>query len=112
MSSFFAWLWSVVQPSFESGWFDILSLLVAIGYALNQASKKKLKLISRETGLEVANGVSLFPLFMLVIAGFYGPALSAVLHSNKLILCVAGIVALLAILEETEKDPSGPSQPK
>jgi hypothetical protein len=57
-------------------------------------SNPRRKLISRETGVE------LFPLLMLAIASVSTSALSELLHSNRLILSVAGVVALLAILED------------
>jgi hypothetical protein len=47
----------------DGNWFDIASLLVAIVYALYRWGKCKgrYKLITRTTGFDVLNGVSLFP---------------------------------------------------
>ena len=87
----------------DGGWFDMASFAVALLYALY----RKLRLnrhvwICRETGIDVANGVGLFPLLMLATASFSTPALHSLLISNKVILSVAGVVALMAILEEDE----------
>ncbi len=91
-----------LQPYLDGNWFDILSLLGGLLYAGLRArrSNPRHKLISRETGVDVANGVGLFPLLMLATASFSSSALSELLHSNRLILSVAGVVALLAILED------------
>jgi hypothetical protein len=87
----------------DGSWFDICSLSGGILYAVHRCRKstKQQKWISRTTGLDVANGVSLFPLSMLVLVSFSSSALSSLLLSNKLILSVAGLLALLAILEDS-----------
>jgi hypothetical protein len=48
----------------------------------------------------VAHGVALFPLLLLVFSSLSSWALDALRHSHKIILSVAGVVALLSILEE------------
>lgn len=85
MSPFLGLVHPVIQSALEENWFDILSLLGGIVYAARQCKKATgQKWISKATGLDVANGVGLFPLFMLVVASFSGGALQAVLHSKKL----------------------------
>ena len=93
-----------MPPSFIDGaWFDIASILVALSYAVYRKLRfGNHRWTSRETGIDVANGVSLFPLFMLTVASFSTEALHTLLSSSKIILSVAGIVALLAILDEDE----------
>ena len=59
--------------------------------------------ISRQTGLDLANGVSLFPLLLLALSVFSTKLLHVVVSSNKLILAVAGAVALFAILEKRQR---------
>jgi hypothetical protein len=95
-------IWGIFQPYLDGNWFDICSLTGGIFYAGFRCHKTtpKRKLISKDTGVDVANGVGLFPLLMLAIASFSSSALSELIHSNRLILSVAGVVALLAILEE------------
>ena len=100
------------MPSFIDGtWFDMASFLVAIAYALYRKLRfDDHRWVCKETGIDVANGVGLFPLFMLAMAIFSSGALHNLLVSNKLILSVAGVVALLAILDEgdAKKAPSTP----
>lgn len=78
---------------------DMMSLLFAIVYGLLRTLKTHGKILSRATGLSIANGIAIFPLALMVLSGFWTDALNAVLQSNKVILSIAGIVALLAILE-------------
>lgn len=88
--------------------------MASFGAALLYALYRKMRFnrhgwICRETGIDVANGVGLFPLLMLAMASFSTPALHSLLTSNKIILSVAGVVALLAILEEDETgEPTAP----
>jgi hypothetical protein len=96
-------IWGTIRPYLDGRWFDICSLLVGIGYSgirYRKANPRR-NWLSKDTGVDVANGVGLFPLFVLAIASFSSTALSELVHSNRLVLSVAGLVALFAILEET-----------
>jgi hypothetical protein len=84
---------------FDGNWVDVGTLVVALFYAYYRRGEHQ-RLISKETGLRVAHGVALFPLFLLACSSVSSSALNALLHSHKIILSVAGVVALLAILEE------------
>ena len=86
---------------FDGNWVDVLTLLVAVAYAIYKNTRRPYqRLISRETGLEVAHGVALFPLILLIGSSLSSAALNSLLHSHKIILSVAGLVAILSILEE------------
>jgi hypothetical protein len=95
-------LWDMARPYVDGSWLDILSLLCAIGYAetRRRKSEPRRKIICRETGIDIANGVSIFPLLVLSLSAVSSAMLNKLLESNKLILSVAGLVALLAILED------------
>jgi hypothetical protein len=95
-------IWGIIRPYLDGSWFDICSLMVGIGYSGIRYRRANLRRnwVSKETGVDVANGVGLFPLFMLAIASFSSSALSELIHSNRLVLSVAGVVALFAILED------------
>lgn len=86
---------------FDGNWIDCASLMGGVGYALYKCYKAspRRKVISKETGLDIANGVSLVPLAILSLTIFSNPLLEALFRSNKLILSVAGLVALLSMLE-------------
>jgi EamA domain-containing membrane protein RarD len=92
-------VWGKVLEVFDGNWVDLGTLLVAVSYACYIRPKHQ-PLISKKTGLRVAHGVALFPLFLLACSSISSSALNALLHSHKIILSVAGVVALLAILEE------------
>lgn len=109
MGEFFDGAWARVQ-SIDGNWVDCMSLIVAVGYAAYRhraanigpsvANVPKRKFISKKTAGEVANATSLFPLFMLSVSAFDTRILTALISSNKLILAVAGVVALLSILDD------------
>ena len=92
-------MWSKVLEIFDGNWVDLGTLLVALLYAWHGRAAGR-PLISKATGLRVAHGVALFALFLLACSSIPSSALNALLHSHKIILSVAGVVALLAILEE------------
>ncbi|HXY57826.1 MAG TPA: hypothetical protein VEH76_04515 [Methylocystis sp.] len=91
-----------VSQYFDGNWLDAASLLCAMVYAGHRRNKTNptRKIICKDTGVDIANGVGIFPLFVLSLASISSMALAKLLESNKLILSVAGIVALLAILED------------
>lgn len=84
----------------DGNWVDIGSLLVALVYAFRRAVRKGHKKISKTTALDMANGASLFPLAVLALSILSSKLLSELMHSNRLILSVAGLAALLAMLED------------
>jgi hypothetical protein len=53
--------------------------------------------------LAILHGIAIFPLILLVFASFNEGALQALLHSHKLILAGAGLVALFSMLEHPEE---------
>lgn len=84
----------------DGNWVDMCSLVVALTYALWKANRRSpKKFVSRSTSLDVANGTSLFPLLLLGLSLISSKLLNELMHANKLILSVAGICALLAMLE-------------
>ena len=87
---------------FDGSWFDMASAGVAFFYAgwHWKRSGSPQPFLSKERGFDFANGLSLFPLLMLTLAAFSMQALTELLHSNRLILTVAGVMAILAILED------------
>jgi hypothetical protein len=76
-----------------------MSLLCAIAYAEVKRRKRVAhqRSSARKPG-STSNGVGIFPFFVLTT--FSSVMLTKLLEANKLILSVAGVVALLAILDE------------
>jgi hypothetical protein len=84
----------------SGSWVDLGSLLIAFAYGKLDCSRTPGQAyISRDTGLSILHGIAIFPLLLLVLASFVPPALDALLHSHKLILAGAGLVALFSMLE-------------
>ncbi|HEY1720035.1 MAG TPA: hypothetical protein VGG27_02230 [Magnetospirillaceae bacterium] len=103
-----SYLWGIITGN----WVDILSLTLAFSYAIAKAYRGKRPLISKETALSIANGISLFPLILVVVSTFSNEALHAVLASNRVILSMSGIVALFSIVEDFPKKRGAVSPPQ
>ena len=84
----------------DGGWFDITTVFVALLLSVLKCVRHGHRFISGETGRNVLHGVAVFPLFMLAISVLSNEALQSLLSSNKIILSVAGFVALFSILED------------
>ncbi len=69
-------------------------------YGVLRSILLKQKLVSRATGRGIAGGIALFPLALVVASTYWNEALFAVLQSNRVILSLAGIIALITILED------------
>jgi len=87
----------------EGSWVDLGSLFIAVGYGKLHCRRRGTSFISRDTGLAILHGIAIFPLILLVFASFNDRALQALLHSHKLILAGAGLVALFSMLEHPEE---------
>ena len=81
-------------------WIDVGSLVFAIVYAGIMSRVRGHNFLSHRTGLDVAKGIAFLPLFLLAVSILHTPLLEALFESNKLILSMAGTVALLALLED------------
>lgn len=88
----------------DGNWIDITSFVVAVLYAITKAYRRNPKnIVSKSTSLDLANGTSIFPLLLLGLTLFSSKLLNQLLGSNKVILSVAGMCALLAMLEDDFK---------
>lgn len=63
-------------------------------------TRKRYPIKSRKTGFDFANGISLFPLFILMFSALSSEILDLVTDSSALTMSVAGFFGLIAILEE------------
>lgn len=84
----------------DGGWFDIATVCVALLLSVFKCVRRGHRFISGETGRDILHGIAIFPLFMLAISVLSNEALQSLLTSNKIILSVAGFVALFSILED------------
>ena len=89
------------MPSYIDGnWVDVGSLDLALLYALWKAKKHGRKKVSKATAIDIANGASFFPLLLLGCSIVSSRLLTELMQANKLILSVAGLCALLSMLED------------
>lgn len=86
----------------DGNWIDICSIfsgLLYVGYRRKYCGITT-KLLSRPTGMDFANGVALFPLFLLTFSVLSSHIVKNLVEASKISLSVAGAFALLAILED------------
>jgi hypothetical protein len=87
----------------EGSWVDLGSLFIAVLYGKLHCHRKGTSFISRDTGLAILHGIAIFPAHLARIRQLQRWALQALLHSHKLILAGAGLVALFSMLEHPEE---------
>lgn len=99
--------WAFARAYVDASWVDVLSLIGGLAYAHLQRRRcgSLHPWVSKNTGMDVANGVSLVPLALLAVGGLSNKVLTELLQANRLTLAVAGIFALLAILERPSPRP-------
>jgi hypothetical protein len=87
---------------FDGNWIDIGAILTAIFYACRQHRRcnPPKKFISKDTGLDFANGTGLFPLFVLACSSLSHWLATQLLSATKITLSIAGVTALLSMLED------------
>lgn len=76
--------------------------MFAISFALikHVRYEPKKRLVTKQTSKDFLDGTAVFPLGILSLSIFSSDLTKALLQANKLILAIAGVVALLAILED------------
>jgi hypothetical protein len=84
----------------DGGWFDIVTFLVAVIVSVAKCKRHKHKFVSGQTGRDILHGIAIFPLFTLMISVFSKEALQSLFSSSRIILSVAGAVALFSVLED------------
>lgn len=60
----------------------------------------RVNFISKTTAFDFANGMTLFPLLLMAVCPISSELVKGLLEASKPTLAVAGVFALLAILEE------------
>lgn len=81
-------------------WVDLVTVLCAGVFAyFKHKHAIEGRLISKQTAYNFSTGTSLFPMVMLCLS-LSDFMLQSLLKANKLTLTIAGIVALLSILED------------
>jgi hypothetical protein len=99
--------WLIAWNALDGNWIDGCSLLGAGIYMLwrwNRARRagNGYRLKSKRAAADFANGAAFFPLFVLSLSSLSSTLLAQLLQANKLILSLAGVCALLALLEEDD----------
>jgi hypothetical protein len=90
----------------RGGLLDTATLLFSLFYATVQWLPKRSKgvrFLSAYTGLGLVHGLPMLPLILLILGGFGSDAaLYAIVHTHRVILGIAGGVALFSIREKRE----------
>jgi len=89
-------------PHIDGNWVDLGTIIVAMAFGVIrfcQAGPGR-AILDRQTRKDFLDGTAIFPL--LVLAGSFASTdlTRALMQSNRLILSIAGFVALIAILED------------
>lgn len=94
-------LWEVWREV-DGNWVDIGSMLLAALYTalLWWRNRGSASFIQRETARNFVNGLALLPLLMLPASVLSSKMLTALVQSSRITLAVAGVVALIAVLED------------
>jgi hypothetical protein len=105
-------VFSLLGVQFDGSWGDVGSLCTGALWVGLQARRRILlaslnayrpgtaSLIGRATGADFATGVSFFPFFLLVLAPLSSQLLAGLLDGNKVILSVAGLIALTGAIRD------------
>jgi hypothetical protein len=85
----------------DGNWVDICSLITSAAYIATRkySGTSKEPLASRKTAGDFANGISLFPLFLMTLCPASSVLLDGLVQASKISLSIAGFFALAAILE-------------
>lgn len=91
-----------IAAHIDANWVDAGTFLFAFAFAVFKHCKyePKKRFLTKQTSKDFLDGTAVFPLAILALSIFSSDLTKALLEANKLILAIAGVVALLAILEE------------
>lgn len=85
-------------------WLDITTIAVAVAFAFLQRGRtpkaNRPRIISVAMAGEVANGMAVFPLLLVVASSVSESAAQALLATNRVIMFIAGLYAIAAIFED------------
>lgn len=84
---------------------DIATIGVAFGYAVFRALRHAHSRTAEGFVGELSYGLSLFPLLLLSAVAFSSQALTTLAQGNKVLMTVAGIMALVATLRRRFDKP-------
>lgn len=87
---------------YDGNWVDVVSFIVGIIYASIKRHQANIPWCSKSIGLHLANGIGLFPMVLLILGVFSKLAVVQLLESSRLTLAVAGVFALLAMLDDSK----------
>lgn len=86
-------------------WVDVLSAVggvMYVSYLRRTPRRRNAKLITKNTGLDFFAGLALAPLGLLFLAAFSSTVMERLLESSRITLAGASVLAILAILEESD----------
>jgi hypothetical protein len=94
----------------ERHWLDITTIIIAVLFALFQIWRtepsQRPEIVSVAAAGEVASGMAVFPLILVVGSSVSESATRALLSTNRVIMFIAGLFALAAVLEDRKTKTS------
>jgi hypothetical protein len=90
---------------FDGNWVDIGSLVTGAAFAVYRRIRNRppSRIVSKQTGINFANGAAMFPLMIMAVSVTSSAFIKGLVEASKMSLSVAGLFALLAILEEKDE---------
>ena len=96
-------MWLFITSHVDGNWVDICSFISGIFYLVFQkyrpASLCKKPFLSKQTGLDFANGAALFPLLILTLSVLSSEFVRSLMDASRMSLSIAGFFSIMAILE-------------
>jgi hypothetical protein len=93
----------IIGGYFDANWVDVGAYLGGVAYAIRKyltVQPRRPKFLCAQAGLDFADGTALFPLGVLALAAFSTWLVTQLLSASRITLSVAGVFALLALLEQ------------
>jgi hypothetical protein len=86
----------------DANWVDVGAVVCSVAYTVWRWSKctPRRLFIHTDTGTDFAKYLAIFPLAILAVSPFSSRLLSELFSATRITLCVAGVVALIAILRD------------
>lgn len=95
--------WAVLSMG-NGHWVDIITIAIAVLFGLFQIWRtdpaERPPIVSIEAAGEVASGMAVFPLLLVMCSSVSGRAMEALTSTSRSIMFLAGLFALAAVFED------------
>jgi hypothetical protein len=93
--------WPAFRSHVDANWVDLGTLITAVLFGLLRhfRCRPPKRFFDKQTRKDFLDGTALFPLIILALSATSSELVTSLLQAQRLILSIAGVVALMAILE-------------